>query len=414
MKKHIIAASLLLSSVASYGGGYQMDLQGLRQAAMGGTGVACPWDASTMFYNPGGLARLKGIQAYGSMSFVSPVTAFGNRANAGTTAVGENTVAQNFTPFSVYIGGRLHEDSRFALGLGIYSPFASAVKWDDNWIGKYMVQSYDLRTVFFQPTVSFRAADWLSVGGGFVFGTGSVDYRKALPVHGMLGADIDDGTAHLRGNATGLGYNLGVHIKATDDLQFGISYRSQVNMDVEGGRADFTVPTSLKDSMPDGNFDARLPMPGTLTVGAGYRINDVTLQLDLAYTQWDCYDSMRFDFRTNTTALSDIKEPRLYRNVVTPRLGIQYKVSKRVALMGGAAYMPTPVTNGYVSPDMPDADRVLLSCGITVRPLPGLTFMASFQGISSLRRTAEYRYAGFNGVYKTAVAAPGFGLYYTF
>jgi long-chain fatty acid transport protein len=414
MKKHVITASLLLSAMTSFGAGYQLNLQGLRQVAMGGTGAAWPWDASTIFYNPGGLARLKGVQVYGSTMFLMPSTAYGNRDNSGTTSANEQSVSQTFTPFNLYIGGRLNEDSRLALGLGIYTPFGAGLKWDNNWLGKYIVQSIDLKTVFFQPTVSYRANDWLSVGAGFVFGAGSVDFKQALPVHGAQGADIDDGQAHLHGTATGVGFNVGAQMKLRENFQVGLTYRSQVNMDVSAGTADFRVPTSLRDSFPNTKFSSRLPLPGVATIGFGWRLNDITLQMDFNYTGWNSFDTLRFDFAQTTTSLNNVRAPRKYRNTFTPRFGICYKISNTVALMGGAAYDPTPVTNGFVSPDLPDADRVVLSCGITVKPLPGLTIMAAFEGVNSVKRQGNYDHAGFGGVYKTTAAAPGIGLYYSF
>ncbi len=414
MKKHVITASLILSALTSFGGGYQINLQGLRQAAMGGTGVAWPWDASTIFYNPGGLARLKGVQIYASTSFLMPTTAYGNRDNSGVVSSNEQTVNQTFMPFNVYLGGPIHEDSRFAMGLGIYTPFGSGMKWNDNWLGKYIVQSIDLKCVFFQPTFSYRATEWLSVGGGFVFGTGVMDFTQAMPVHGMQGAGLDDGQAHLHGNATGVGFNLGAQMQVRENLQFGLTYRSQVNMDISGGSAKFRVPTSLKDSFPTTTFSSRLPMPQVATAGMGWRLGDVTLQLDFSYTGWDSYDSLRFDFKQTTTSLQNVRAPRHYRNTFTPRMGACYKLGHVVALMAGAAYDPTPVRNGFVSPDLPDADRIVLSCGITVKPLPGLTIMAAFEGVSSVKRNGSYDYAGFSGVYKTGAAAPGIGLYYSF
>lgn len=414
MKKHVLTASLLMSVMTSFGAGFQLNLQGLRQLAMGGSGTAWPWDASTIFYNPGGLARLKGVQVYGSMMFIMPSTAYGNRDNSGVTSSNEQSVRQTFTPFNLYFGGRVHEDSRLALGLGIYTPFGSGLKWDDNWLGKYIVQSIDLKCVFFQPTVAYRATEWLSVGGGFVFGAGTVDFRQAMPVHGMLGADVDDGQAHLHGSATGVGFNLGAQIKMRENLQFGLTYRSQVNMDVSAGAATFNVPTSLRDSFPNTKFDSRLPLPQVASFGVGWRLGDVTLQADLNYTGWNSYDTLRFDFKQTTSSLSNVRAPRHYRNTLTTRVGACYKLSNVVSLMAGGAYDPTPVTNGFVSPDLPDADRIVLTCGISIKPARGLTIMAAFEGVNSVKRNGSYDHAGFNGIYKTSAATPGIGLYYNF
>src|SRR3954471_20923589 len=116
MKKYLLASSLLLaSSMASFGGGFQLNLQGLRQLAMGGSGTAWPWDASTIYYNPGGLARLHGIQAYASMLTIFPSTAFGNQMQSGMESTSLSSAAQTFVPFNFYVGGPIQEDSKFAV-----------------------------------------------------------------------------------------------------------------------------------------------------------------------------------------------------------------------------------------------------------------------------------------------------------
>ena len=69
----------------------------------------------------------------------------------------------------------------------------------------------------------------------------------------------------LKGNANGVGYNLGVQLKATNKLQFGLTYRSQVNMKLKSGNATFAVPTSLESSFPNTNFMPRLELPALQT-----------------------------------------------------------------------------------------------------------------------------------------------------
>jgi long-chain fatty acid transport protein len=414
MKKQLLVASILLSAMTSFGGGYQLNLQGLRQLAMGGTGTAWPWDASTIFYNPGGLGRLKSVQVYASVMSIMPSTAYSNQNNSGVQTINTNTVRQSFTPFSVYVGGPVQQYSRVAIGLGIYTPFGSGTKWDDNWVGKYIVQSIDLKCVFFQPTISYVVRDWLSVGGGFIYSTGSLDFKQALPVHGVGGPGVDDGQATLHGSANGVGFNLGVHMKASDNLQFGITYRSQVSMNVSGGSANFKVPASLATAFPDTRFDSRLPLPQVASIGIGYRTGPLTLQFDLNYTGWNSYDTLHFNFDKTTTSLQNVAAPRHYRNTLTPRVGASYKISRVIALMAGGAYDPTPVTNGFVSPDLPDADRIVLSCGISIKPLPRFTILAAFEGVTSVVRNGSYNYAGFNGLYKTEAATPGIGVYYSF
>lgn len=411
MKKHLLAASLAFTTFASFGAGYQLNLQGLRQLAMGGTGVATPWDISTIFYNPGGLARIKTIQGYGSILGVMPATAYGNFQGSARTQ------AQTFTPFSLYVGGTVKEGSRLGLGLGIYTPFGTGMKWDNNWTGRYLVQSINLQTVFFQPTISYRLTDRWSFGAGFVFATGTFDMQQAMPVQNIVGNSSEDATAKLHGVGNGVGFNLGIHMVASERLSFGLTYRSQVNMDVSGGSATFKVNPCLKDYFPNTTFGSLLPLPQVATLGIAVKpLNNerLTMQLDFNYTGWNSFDSLRIDFDTHTAMLQNAHAPRHYRNTLTTRLGANYKISKVVSVMGGGAYDPTPVTNNFVSPDLPDADRVEVTCGVAVKPLKRFTVLAACGFVTSLKRVGNYEYGKFSGTYWTQAISPGIGVYYNF
>lgn len=410
MKKQLLAAALVVSSLSSSGAGYQINLQGLRQLAMGGTGTAWPWDASTIFYNPAGLSRLKNIQVNASMLWIKPSTAYGNYL--GST----RSVDQTFTPVNFYVGGTVREHGRLGLGLGVYTPAGMGVKWDDNWVGRYIVQSIELKSLFIQPTISYRISDFLSVGGGFVYATGTFDFKQALPVQ-YVDPYGRDATLTLHGNAAGVGFNLGMQMKFSERVQAGITYRSQVNMDMSGGSAKFNVPTSLKSTFPDTRFESLLPIPQVASIGIGVKpLNNerLTLQLDLNYTGWNSYDSLRINFADHTSGLKDNHAPRAYRNTLTTRLGACYKISRVVSVMAGGAYDPTPVTNGNVTPDLPDADRILVTCGASIKPLRRVTILAACEFVSTAKRNGVYNFGGFSGTYLTQAITPGIGVYYNF
>lgn len=409
MKKQLLTTSLLLSSAIAFGAGFQLNLQGLRQLAMGGTGTAWPWDASTIFYNPGGISRLDGIQACGSALFIMPRTEY---VQAGTGSYTASTQSQTFYPFNLYVGGPVKKGSKIGVGLGVYTPFGSGLTWDNDWTGRYMVQSIYLQAIFVQPTVSYRINDLVSVGAGFVYSFGNLDFKEALPLQNESG---DDGEAHLNGNAHGAGFNVGVQLKATNNLQFGITYRSQVNMKLNSGSANFTVPTSLESVFPNTSFSSSLPLPQVASVGVGYRpINKLTLQFDMEYVGWSSYDSLDFNFSQHTADLQDMHAPRHYKNTLALRLGADYDFSKKFSAMIGGSYDPTPVADGFVSPELPDGNHYNFNCGVTYSPIKKLTIMAAVELTTTPKRQSTYVFDNFNGTYQTKAITPGIGLSYIF
>ena len=76
MKKQFLLIGSLLCSSMVFGQAYQLNVQGIRQQAMGGTGAAIPWDASTVFYNPAGMDAMETPQVYASMNLMMPRTRY--------------------------------------------------------------------------------------------------------------------------------------------------------------------------------------------------------------------------------------------------------------------------------------------------------------------------------------------------
>lgn len=405
----LLTASAIAASSLAFGGSFQLNLQGMRQTAMGGSGVAWPWDVSTIFYNPGGLSRIEGIQAYGNAFFVTPRIRYVQTPTGDYTS---ETKMRTSTPFAVYVGGQVKKGSKWGLGVGLYTPFGSSANWNYHWTGRYVNRSIALESIFLQPTVSYRLNDYISVGAGFIYGFGSVDIKKAIPVQDAAG---EDGKAHLDGKAHGFGYNVGVQIKATDFLQFGVSYRSAVNMDVNHGKANFEVAPIIAANFPNTQFSATLPLPSILTAGVGVRVcKQLTLQADVVFAGWSRYDSLKIDFDKNTSSLKDTRDARSYKNTVAIRGGAHFQVCKEFAIMAGGAFDPTPTQDNLLSPDAVDADRITISGGVTYQPVPRLNLMAIFNYTTTSRREVTYSPANFAGAYQIKSLVPGIGISYNF
>ena len=408
-KRLLLTASFVLPAAMAFSAGYQLNLQGLRQLAMGGGGVAMPWDAATLFYNPAGLSRLDGIQVYGSGLLIVPRVEYANAAT-GSVVRAQN---QTFTPFNVYLGGSIKGVKGLGAGIGIYTPFGSGIKWDDNWTGRYLTQNILLETFFVQPTLSYQFNDAISIGGGFVYAFGKVNLSKAVPVQELT---TPDGQATLDGKAHGTGYNVGVSLKASDRLRFGISYRSRVDMHADNGTVSFSnIPATVAGNFPNTSFDATLPLPEVLSVGAAWKAMDrLTLQLDFNLVGWKAYDTLAFNYGAAIAGSTRNANARLYSNRLATRLGAHYKATERLAIMLGAAYDPSPARDGYISPDLPDANRITLSGGISYRPSAKLTILAAVEYLTSDKRDASYNDAAFSGTYQLKAITPGIGITYDF
>lgn len=405
----LVTGTLLLSSAMTFGAGYQLNLQGLRQLAMGGSGTAIPWDMSTIFYNPGGLTEFTNVQAYASAQFVMPTVKY---VQVPTGTYSSLTQSQVFPTFNAYLGGPVVDRSPVSIGLGIYTPFGNGLKWDDDWSGRYLIQEIKLQSIFFQPTIAYRFNDYVSLGAGFVYAIGNMHLRKAIPIQDQRGRDA---TGELKGDGSGVGFNVGLHIRPTENIQLGITYRSQVNMKVKRGYASFSVPSSLNTEFPYTAFNTELPLPQVVSLGGGFKVSErTTLQVDLNFVGWAAYDTLSFDYNDNTTLLQDSHSPRRYKNTIALRAGVHYMFSDKVAGMLGAAWDPSPVKEGYVSPELPDANRGVFTGGVSYKPAERLTLLGTVEFVSAVKRTGSFTIESFEGKYQTNAFTSGIGLTYDF
>lgn len=411
MKKIIIIFILLICSfTGSFAGGFQINLQGQKQTGMGHTGTGLCLDNASILFNPGAVSFLDSLRGiYIGASFIMPRTTYlepypGNYISHIEKHTG--------TPITLYAVFKLKKNAKWSMGLGIYNPFGSKVQWPDDWKGQFLIREIDLKTFFIQPTISFKLNDKIGVGAGFVYATGDFALRKGVPVQDTAG-NYGEGT--LKGKAKGYGFNAGIYIKASEKFSIGLDYRSQVNVAVDGGSADFKVPSSLAEYFPSTTFSTGLKLPQTITLGFGYALNSkLKLALDINYVGWKSYDSLIIDFTDNTDKLADIHSARLYQNSYIFRVGSQYQVKEKWTIRLGAYFDMSPVKAGYLTPETPDANKLGITMGASFRVTQRIHVDASLLYIEGMKRTDTNLETGFGGTYKSKAVVPGFSLEYVF
>ena len=392
--------------VIAFSQGFQVNLHGQKQIGMGATGTGLLQDGASVLFNPGALAMLPEnyIQAG-----VSPLI-FKSDFSPSATDRQYYTANKLATPFTFY-GTFGPKSSWWKFGLGVYTPFGGLTNWGNQWQGKYVLESLNLKAIYIQPTLSIKLADFVSIGGGFVYNIGSVDLSRAIP---LSNASSADGQADLKGTGHGYGWNAGAFFKTESGITIGVDYRSKVNTTIKNGNAVFTVPASLASSFPQPNtFTAAIPLPSTTSIGFGfYPSNKWTLAVDVNYIHWNVYKVLAFDYALNTPALQDTYSPRNYKDAVSLRGGAQYLAGDKLFLRAGGGYATTAVMDGYVTPEAPDANRYYFTGGLGYKIANHLDLDVSFEFEKLLPRTQTNIESNLSGTFKTNVYAPGISLAY--
>lgn len=411
MRKLFVFLLLLfmIGTMTTQAGGFQVSLHGQKQTGMGLVGTSLVPDASCMFYNPGGLGFMK--QKYSFAGGVCFLRSFATFQKAGLSTYQAHSDNPLGTPFYIYGAGKVND--KLGVGIAVNTPYGNKFKWGNDWAGRYLIEDISLMAIFIQPTVSYKLNNMISIGAGFVFATGSVDLNKALPVTFENGSD---GQVNIKGSTTSTGFNAGILVKPTEKLSIGLDYRSKVEMKVSGADAKFTVPASLSTNFPaDNKVKVTLPCPANFDVGASYELTEkLMVGVSFNYVFWDVYDSLIFDFETNTPALADSRNPREYSNALIFRVGGQYRVNEKITVRAGAYYDPSPCNKDYFNPETPSLNITALSCGFSYNPTTRLAIDASFLYLMGQEGDRMYTPDNFGGKYKTRLYIPGIGVSYNF
>lgn len=414
MKKVFLLAVFALASAVTYAGGYRVSLQGQKALAMGHTGVAVINSSELVFFNPAGLVYLD--DKFNISAGVSGV--FSNIAYQDSeTGANARTDSPVGTPLYLYASYKATD--WLAFGIGVYTPYGSEVKYEDDWAGSHLVNNIDLKAIYIQPTVSFKVNDKISFGGGPIYVTGSVNFNRNL---NRTLTDLEGNRTNVTVDASGVnswGWVASTMVNLTENLHIGATYRSEIILDAEDGDATFeNVPNSPLTPFADTKIKASLPLPAEMTVGMSYDFCEKwTFAFDYNRTFWDVYESLDIDFANEN--IPDSKNARNYKNASIYRFGMQYDATKMFTLRAGYYFDESPVQSGYFAPETPRNDSNNFTAGLTVNLGEHLQIDASFLYSQFEEIDASYNYyfengvaVPFKGTYKTNAFVPGLGLTY--
>lgn len=301
--RSFLCFTIVITPFAAEAGSFALNEQsvsGLGVAFAGGAAQA--EDASTLFFNPAGLARLDQGEFQLGVNLIVPSATFsndGSRYNLPNTPLnglpitgtndGDAGVVHQIP--NVYFTQPVFRNSRYGdltLGVGVTVPFGLETNYSPDWVGRYASLRTKLTTFDIQPTVAYRIFNRLSFGVGLDVQRASArlsqaidfglaaqqplgQFYAALPAilaaRGVPAAAIpgtvaatrqayanagfvpggSDGVSEITGDDWSVGFTLGALLeyrKTTDrdsflqDGRIGFSYRSPIDHTLEGD-ADF-------------------------------------------------------------------------------------------------------------------------------------------------------------------------------
>lgn len=395
--KHLNLAVMTTCAIAASGvasaSGYQFGSQTISGQGSAFANGAEANDASVLFTNPAGMSRLKGTQFSGGLTLVIPHSTYTDQGS--TNALGQPTGGDNGGTFaprvvaapSLYL---THEiDERLAVGVGIFVPYGAKLDYGDNWVGRYSLQSIDLKTGEINPTISFKLNDRHSIGLGINAQYMTAELKQAGDVttaateigaqFGSSAAGIaGDGQSRISGNDWGYGWNIGYMFQVDDATRFGLAYRSSVKQKLRGHWiSDFSKVTGsfsgggldgvpmrglAEQQAPSSMASLDITTPETVSANVFHQLNSkVALMSDVTWTRNSRLQDVVI---SQSNGLGPSTLHMNWRDTYRVSVGMNYQINEAFMLRTGLGYEQTPISdNQHRHPAFPDAARTLFSLG---------------------------------------------------
>jgi long-chain fatty acid transport protein len=342
---------LVAGLVPAQAGGLWLYEEATPDMGVGGAGrQAAGFDASTATGNPAAMTRLDRSQMEGGFLGLYVDAQF----NVENATYGDNDGgnAGYFSPAgTLYYVHNVSPDLKLGLGVGSY--FGLGVNYSNEWAGKYYVQSASFTTAAVNPTIGYRIAPWLSVGGGVSLVQGKISERVAVNTL----AEPGDGRLKYDASDVGYGYNLGLLFELSPQTRVGVTYVSQVNLDYNDEMRFKNLNGTILGAALDasGLLNSRLKinmnLPAQVAVGAYHAFTDrLALVGTVNWQNWSRFGQPEISVSDSNTVTDDLG----YKDTYHVGLGAYYRVADPWLLMAGFGYDTSPTeSSSERSPILP-------------------------------------------------------------
>ncbi len=419
----VIASGLFHSSVQA--SGFQLienSASGQGNAFAGAAATAT--DASTVWFNPAGMTKLKNNQMVVVGHVIVPDSSFTNNGSvdgsSGTLTGNDDDGGSTALVANFYWVTDIGERDKF--GVGVTTPFGLTTKYNDTWVGRYHAVETSMTTININPSIAREVNDKLSLGGGINLLLADITLTSAVDFGSLLGAPQNpqyDGFADLEAdnltfNEFSWGVNLGLTYDFNKNTRLGVAWRSEISV-TANGKANFTVPTAAAPVLGSGAFQdtrlkAKVDLPQSFSVSVKHNMDAVTLLADVTWTGWSSFEELRIQYANSLQPDSVTTEA--WDDTLRYSIGADYKYSDKMILRTGIAYDETPIPDSeHRTPRIPGNDRTWLSFGMTYEYSPEFIvdvgyshlFISDSKTSHSIESSLAPLNATLNGTYEASV-----------
>ncbi|MAS05791.1 MAG: fatty acid transporter [Ahrensia sp.] len=394
----LATSCLALASPLCLASGFQILEQSTSRLGTAYAGTASiADDATTAFFNPAGMARLDKAEAAIAGHLLVIDSEFDDRgslAAAGTPLQQPLTGPPGATDDPGVAGGLFVVQpisERWTFGLGISAPFGLISEYDDDAVVRYHATRSELTVVNFNPSVAFAVTDELSLGFGLNYQRAEVKLNNAVDsfsvcvggggtvpacaaAHGGPANAVADSQSNIDGDDDAIVADLSLHWQPSENTALGLVWRQGAEFDLSGDASFSLSENCAADPFCAGSLQslqgpirADAELPDTLTASVSHRIRDRwTVHGDLAWTQWSSLQRVEIVNSDNGREVSRLELN--YDDTFRAAAGASFQATDHLQWRFGVAFDQAPQDDPqFVTPRIPDADRVWISAGFNYR-----------------------------------------------
>ncbi|HEY8514480.1 MAG TPA: OmpP1/FadL family transporter [Candidatus Binatia bacterium] len=361
-----VVALAVLPHVAQASGFFLLEQSARLQGTSYAGTAALADDATTVYYNPAGMSRIKNwsfaqsgylvsiqseLENATATNFGQPVTGPNGRNSAGAgtdSAVGATMAAKRLT-------------DELVVGFAFTVPFGLAYEYGNASIARFTATKSKLVTYNMQPSFAYEFYPGISIGAGFDIIYADVALNQKLQPPGF-----EEMNVRLQADDWTFGWNAGVLWEITEDYRIGWAYRSPLVFGLRGTAK--VSPNPLFDSLQ--NAKATVTFPDTWTLSGVARVHPQWQILgDLQWIHWARIQDVNVIFQPRGTGQGQALLPNQtlpfgFRNTFRGALGAEYFHDEEWTFRGGVGFDQAASTDRTRTARLPDANRILLSVGI--------------------------------------------------
>ena len=358
----VVASSLLMAA------GYKIPETSTNSVALSGANIAHSKGADAAYDNPANMVFMddKNYIEANMMYLGTSATNFKGTVS-GTGPHDLSAEEQDFLiPSLHYVSPKLGE-SGARVGVSVVVPGGLTREWKSG-PAKTVSEEFTLQVIEINPTAAFRVSDKVGVAVGFraVHTSGVVKSDGVVGV--VAGPTYLGASRDMKGDALDFGYNLALAYKPTSELEFGLTYRSQVNLNVDGDAKLRATANGAPIGSYNGAASVSVPLPASLNAAVAYTLpTKTTVEFVYEKSYWSAYKNLDFDYATPLTSpvligAFDNAIPKNWKDTEAYRIGVTQEL-ETLTLMAGFVLDATSVPDETLNFESPDSKSMAFSFG---------------------------------------------------